>query len=470
MTSSAADWDTLARLVAGEVVVPGSPGYDAVRRPAMARFGDVRPAGIVRCRTPADASAAIGFAWRAGLPVAVRCGGHSVAGRSVTEGMVIDVTPMSGVEVSDGIASVGAGARLGDLYEALYEHGVTIPAGCGPAVGIAGLTLGGGIGILGRRYGLTCDRLLGAEVALADGRVIECDPDHDPGLFWALRGAGGGNFGVVTCLVFGTVPAPQTTVFHLVWPFAHAAALAGNWQEWAPYAPDDTDATLRLAVGTDADLAHVELIGAVLGSQADAAQRLEAFVSRAPVPPASAWSGQMTYPAAKRRLDHLDQHRQSRPGEPDRPGHLYAKSEFFRQPLDRQTLQALADGLTQPAAGAGAREVTFMPWGGGYNRVAPDATAFPHRNELFLIQHLLEADPGVPEARREPGRSWLSRSWSCAHRFGSGGAYPNFPDPELPDWGQAYYGQDYRRLRQVKAAYDPGNMFRFHQSLPPRQH
>jgi FAD/FMN-containing dehydrogenase len=455
-------------VVAGEVLVPGSPGYDAVRKPAMARFHDVRPAAIVRCRTPADASAAIGFARRAGLPAAVRCGGHSVAGRSATEGMIIDVTPMSSVGVSDRIATVGAGARLGDLYEALYEHGVTIPAGCGPAVGITGLALGGGIGILGRRYGLTCDRLLRAEVALADGRVIDCDTGHDADLFWALRGAGGGNFGVVTALVFDTVPAPQTTVFHLVWPFAHAAALAGNWQQWAPYAPEDVDATLRLAVGTDAELARVELIGAVLGSQADATQRLQAFVSRAPVPPASAWSGAMAYPAAKRRLDNLDQHRQSRPGEPDRPGHLYAKSEFFRQPLDRPTLEALARGLTQPAPGARAREVTFMPWGGGYNRVTPDATAFPHRNELFLIQHLLEADPGATAARHEPGRSWLSHSWSLTHRPGSGGVYPNFPDPDLPDWGQAYYGGNYGRLRHVKAAYDPGNVFRFHQSLPPR--
>jgi FAD/FMN-containing dehydrogenase len=468
VTSSAMDWDRLTRLLAGEVVVPGSPGYDAVRKPAMARFHDVRPAAIVRCRTSADASAAIGFARRAVLPVSIRCGGHSVAGRSVTEGMVIDVTPMSGVEVSDGIACVGAGARLGELYEALYEHGVTIPAGCGPAVGISGLALGGGIGILGRRYGLTCDRLLRAEVVLADGRVIECDPDHDPDLFWALRGAGGGNFGVVTSLVFDTVPAPQTTVFHLVWPFAHAAALAGIWQEWAPYAPEDVDATLRLAVGPDAERAGVELIGAVLESQADAAQRLDAFVSRAPVPPVSAWSGEMNYPAAKTRLDNLDQHRQSRPREPDRPGHLYTKSEFFRRPLDRPTLEALARGLTQPAATARSREVTFMPWGGGYNRVAPDATAFPHRHELFLIQHLLEADPGTAAAHHDPGRSWLSQSWSLAHRFGSGGVYPNFPDPELPDWGQAYYGENYCRLRHVKAAYDPGNLFRYHQSLPPR--
>ena len=395
------DWDTLTRVVAGEVVVPGLPGYDAVRKPAMARFHDVKPAAIVRCQTPADASATIGFARRAGLPVSIRCGGHSVAGRSATEGMVIDVTPMSRISVSGRIATVGAGARLGDLYEALYEHGVTIPAGCGPAVGITGLALGGGIGILGRRYGLTCDRLLGAEVALADGRVIECDPDHHADLFWALRGAGGGNFGVVTSLVFDTVPAPQTTVFHLVWPFAHAAALAGAWQEWAPYAPEDVDATLRLAVGAPADLARVELRGAVLGSEADATQRLEAFVSRAPVPPTSAWSGEMTYPAAKKRLDNLDQHRQSRAGKPDRPGHLYAKSEFFRQPLDRQTLQALAHGLTQPGGGRPgprgdlhALGRRLQPGGTRRDRVPAPRRALPHPAPAR----------GRPRRRRRPPR------------------------------------------------------------------
>ena len=467
MTSSGVDWDVLTGLVTGEVVGPGSPGYDAVRKPAMARFHDVRPTAIVRCRTPADASAAVGFARRAGLPVSIRCGGHSVAGRSCTEGILIDVTPMSGISVSGRIATVSAGARLGEVYEALYEHGVTIPAGCGPSVGVTGLTLGGGIGVLGRRYGLTCDRLLGAQVVLADGRVIDCDQERDTDLFWALRGAGGGNFGVVTSLVFDTVPAPDTTVFYLAWPFGHAAALAGTWQEWAPFAPDDVDATLRLTAGAEAEPAQVELIGAVLGSEAHAARHLDAFVSRAPVTPASAWFGQMTYPAAKRHLDHIDQHRQSRLREPDRPGHLYAKSEFFRRPLDRQTIMALADGFSPDVAGARSREVTFMPWGGAYNRVAPDATAFPHRIELFLVQHLLEADPDIPEAQHEPGRSWLSRSWALLHRSGSGGVYPNFPDPELPDWGQAYYGENYRRLQHVKAAYDPGNVFTFHQSLPP---
>src|SRR6266511_4361114 len=145
--------------IEGEVILPGSPRYETVRKPAMVRFENVRPAAIVLCKTPADVAEAIALARRSELATAIRSGGHSVAGRSSTEGIVIDVTPMRSVSVAGGVATVGAGVRLGALYDALAEHGRTVPAGCGPSVGIGGLTLGGGLGILGRKYGLTCDHL-----------------------------------------------------------------------------------------------------------------------------------------------------------------------------------------------------------------------------------------------------------------------------------------------------------------------
>src|SRR5829696_2038229 len=208
----------------------------------MVRFENIRPAAIVLAATQADVAEAIAFARHFGLEIATRSGGHSVAGRSSTKGLLIDVTPMHSVSVAGGVATVGAGNRLGALYDALEQHGVTIPAGCGSSVGIAGLTLGGGIGMLGRKYGLTSDRLLGAEVVLADGRIVRCDEDAEEELFWALRGAGGGNFGVVTSLVFRTVPAPPTTVFHLAWPLAYAARVVEAWQAWAPTGPDELDA------------------------------------------------------------------------------------------------------------------------------------------------------------------------------------------------------------------------------------
>src|SRR5215211_7550392 len=165
--------------IAGDVVLPGSRRYEAARKPQDARFHHVRPEAVVLCESPADVADALSLARRSGLPTATRSGGHCFAGRSSTQGIVIDVTPMSSVSVSAGVTTVGAGARLGDIYDALDVHGVTIAAGCGPTVGIAGLTLGGGLGILGRKHGLTSDQLVGAQVVLADGRVVDCDVHHD---------------------------------------------------------------------------------------------------------------------------------------------------------------------------------------------------------------------------------------------------------------------------------------------------
>src|SRR5262249_29112099 len=189
---TASHWSPLQAAIAGEVILPESRDYDSARKPAIGRFDHVHPAAIVRCRTPGDVAETISFGQTTALPTAIRSGGHCFAGRSSTEGIVIDVTPMNAVSVSGGIATVGAGARLGDVYDSLNGHDRTLPAGSCPSVGIAGLTLGGGLGILGRKYGLTSDQLLAAQVVLADGRVVECDDDREPELFWALRGAGSG--------------------------------------------------------------------------------------------------------------------------------------------------------------------------------------------------------------------------------------------------------------------------------------
>lgn len=471
MTHAAADWPALQGAIGGSVILPGSPDYETVRKPAMKRFADIRPQAVVRCTTAADVSAAITFARRIGLPAAIRSGGHSVAGHSSTEGLIIDVTPMSSVSVKGETATVGAGTRLGNLYDALHQHGLTIPAGCGPSVGIAGLTLGGGLGILGRKHGLTCDHLFRAEVVLADGRVIEASEHAEEELFWALRGAGGSNFGVVTSFVFGTVPAPAATVFHLVWPLAHAAAVVQAWQTWAPAAPDELDATLRLtAAGDGGRPALADVFGAVLASEAQAAELLDELVAGVGTEPALDSRRHMPYREAKRYLDGLEpdegQARQASPGQAAQQGTLFSKSEFFRQPLPPDAIAALVDNLAQGLGEGHSREVSFLPWGGAYNRIPADATAFVHRAELFLVQHLADINLGASQAESDAARDWLARSWALVHPSGTGGVYPNFPDPELQDWAHAYYGKNYGRLLHVKARYDPGNFFSFRQSLP----
>ena len=465
------DWGALQRAIDGDVVLPGSANYESVRKPVMARFEHVRPAAVVRCATPTDVVATLAVARGLRLPTAIRSGGHSVAGRSSTDGIVLDVTPMHSIAVAEEAATVGAGVRLGVLYDALAEHGLTIPAGCGPSVGIAGLTLGGGLGILGRKYGLTCDHLLRAQVVLADGRVVECDEHHDGELFWALRGAGGGHFGVVTSLVFRTLPAPATTVFHLVWRPAAAAAVVQAWQAYAPDAPDELDATLRLtAAGDRGRPPGVEVVGSVLDGEADAAELLGELVDRVGADPVAASRRHLPHRAAKRYVEGLgsveDRRERSSPERPPQPGHLYSKSEFFRRSLSGETVATLVEHLTQGLARGQSREVDFLPWGGAYNRVPAHATAFAHRSERFLVQHLVQVGAGAAPAERAAARDWLARSWTLVHPWGSGGVYPNFPDPDLQDWAHAYHGTNYDRLRRIKAAYDPDGVFRFQQSLP----
>jgi FAD/FMN-containing dehydrogenase len=382
--------------------------------------------------------------------------GHCFAGRSSTQGVVIDVTPMRSVSVSDGVATVGAGTRLGDVYDALAEHDLTIPAGCGPSVGISGLTLGGGLGILGRKYGLTSDHLLAAQIVLADGRVIECDEHHDEDLFWALRGAGGGNFGVITSLTFNTIPAPDATAFHLIWPHTRAAALIDAWQAWAPAAPDELAASLLLTASGDIDRPPVvNVFGAMLGTQAETTELLDQLVARAGADPAQVFSKHASYRETKRHLaehgpgdDGLEQTSQ---GLAPRQGHDFSKSEFFGRPLPTEATATLVKNLLEGRVAGQSRELDFTPWDGAYNRVRADATAFFHRADLFLLKHAVVVNPDAPATEKEAAHDWLVRSWALVRPWRSGRVYQNFPDPDLEDWAQAYYGANYDRLVRIKA-------------------
>ena len=452
MARSTADLGALRGAIAGEVVHPASPDYESLRKPAIARFQDVRPRAVVLCRSPEDVAETIAFARRSGLAIAIRSGGHCFAGRSTSAGIVVDVTPMSSVSVAGGVATIGAGARLGEVYDALGEHGLTIAAGCGPTVGIAGLALGGGLGILGRKHGLTSDQLVRAEVVLADGRVVECDADGYADLFWALRGAGAAGFGVVTSLDFKTLAAPTATSFHLVWRHAHAAAVVEAWQGLAPIAPDELAASmLATAPGDVEQPPAVNLFGTVLGTAADAAELLEELIARAGADPASSSIAQMSYRETKR---HLAEHGPA----DDQEGHLFSKSDFFRRPLPPDLIAALVGRLARDRVPGQSRELDFTPWGGAYNRVRDDATAFVHRSELFLLKHAVVVEP-ESRAAVDAARDWLARSWALVRPLASGGVYPNFPDPELPDPARAYYGANSDRLREIKARYDPDEVF-----------
>jgi hypothetical protein len=455
MATSETAWRDLTAALQGEVVLPDSPRYDEVRKPQIPRFHDVRPQAVVRCRTPEDVVEAVAFAHRSGIEVAVRSGGHDFAGRSSGPGMVLDLTPMQSLEVSDGLATVGPGFRLGDLYAALAQHEVTIPGGCGATVGIGGQALGGGLGLLGRSRGLTSDQLVAAEVVLADGRVVECDEQRHEDLFWALRGAGAHGLGVVTRLTLRTVAEPAATSFHLKWPHELASALVGAWQEWSPTGPDELAASLLVTVGGEAGADPVvHLFGSMIGSEIETAALLDEFASVTGAYPSSSERAHMRYGSLK---DYLADRG---PGDQeDEHGRPYMKSEFFRRPLPAGAVEALVELFVRGRRPGEARKLDFMPWGGAYNRVPANATAFPHRKELFLLEHSVVVPAGFDAAATEAARAWLSDSWELVHPSGSGGVYANFPDTDLPDEHRAYWGGNLERVRRVKEKYDPERVF-----------
>ncbi|HEU4897953.1 MAG TPA: FAD-binding oxidoreductase [Actinomycetota bacterium] len=468
------DWQSLRRGIDGEVALPGSPAYEATSPAFNARFGDLRPAAVVACASPQDAAEALGFARRHGLALATRAGGHSFAGHSSTRGVLLDLTLMRSVTVAGGLARVGGGARLGEVYQALQAHDLTIPGGTCPPVGVAGLTLGGGLGILGRMYGVTADQLVGAEVVLADGRVLACDDHHQPELFWALRGAGAGNFGVVTTLVFRPVPAPPTTTnVHLAWPHAQAAAVVGAWQGWAPEGPDELAASLKLTAGDDPDRPPaVDVYAAFHGPRAEAARLVEELAGRVGAEPTTAVLTPMTWPQTRRWWAELgdpgeEAGRSSAP-QPSEAPCLYARSEFFARPLPAEAVGALLEAFEAGRRAGESRELDFMPWGGAYNRRPPQATAFVHRDQRFQLKHAVVVAAGAPPAMKVAAHRAATRSWASVHRWGSGRVFQNFADPDLEHWAEAYYGPNYDRLVRVKARYDPSNQFQFQQSLPLR--
>jgi FAD binding domain/Berberine and berberine like len=471
MRGSAIDLQALGRVIDGDVVVSDSPEYEAEARVFNARFHEVRPQAIVRCANPHDVAEAISFVRRHGLEHAARSGGHSFAGHSSTRGVVIDVSPMHGVSVDGEVVTVGAGARLSDVYDALGEYKLAIPAGTCPPVGIAGFTLGGGLGILGRKYGVLSDRLIRAEIVLADGRVVEADEHHHEDLFWALRGAGGGNFGVVTSLELRTVPAPTVTNFHLTWAYANAAAVIDAWQRRAPNAPNELAASLKI---TDAGDPHrpqsVDVYGALAEGEADAASLMDGLIALVGSDPSSAASTEMDFAGTRQFWANLgsdDGGVDPHGGQPEQP-YLFAKSEFFGRPLPTEAIAALLETFTSERRPGQSRELDFMPWGGAYNAVPAGATAFVHRNELFQIKHAVVVDPSASTDAKEAAHRQVVRSWGSVHPLGSGRVFQNFADPELESWADAYFGDNLGRLVAVKARYDEENFFRFDQSLPTR--
>jgi FAD/FMN-containing dehydrogenase len=469
--ATASDWTALARGLAGELVLPADSAYSTASLAFNPRFDGIRPTAVAQCQNPDDVKACLAFASRFGVPVVPRSGGHSYTGTSSTTGLVIDVAPMNTVHAdsASGSATVGAGAKLIDVYSGLAASGVSIPAGSCPTVGVAGLALGGGVGVTGRMYGLTSDNLLSATVVTADGRVLTCDEKAEPDLFWACRGGGGGNFGVVTSFTFRTHAIGGITLFFLRWPWSQAENVVRAWQLWASGAHDELWSNCHLLASPSQSGPQVTVGGTFLGDTSEAEGMLELLYAAVGSSPSSHTVEATTYAHAmgveagcaslSTAQCHLPWQRDG--GRLARETEL-AKSDFFTKPLSNAAISVIVNAVEQRRGlgGGGDGGIAFDAFGGALNRPAPDATAFVHRDALFLAQYTTTWATGTASAITATHTSWLRGFYAALHPYASGQAYQNYLDADLSGWADAYYGANYARLSRVKAQYDPTSLFR----------
>jgi FAD/FMN-containing dehydrogenase len=475
--ATAADWRALAASLDGTLYRPTSKGYPVATELFDPRFDGSHPQAVARCSSASDVQRSIAFAREHDVPITPRCGGHSYGGYSTGPGIVIDVSGMPPVKPSGRSVRVGAGARLVDLYAAVGPSNVAVPGGTCPTVGIAGLTLGGGQGVIGRKYGLTCDALMELDVVTADGALHRCSADEDVDLFWASRGGGGGNFGVATAFTFRAAPIGQVVPFTLGWPWAAAADVVAAWQRWGPVAPDELWSNCHLIYRAGGPTVSVNgvFVGTVSGLSTHIAA-LTGAVGSAPsnsvVTPASYLDAMMIEAGCAGNTQaqcHLPS--QNPAGTLTRESSL-ATSDFYDENVPSAGVQAMLDAVEargdDAALRLGGGGILLDAFGGAINRVPAGATAFVHRSSLFLAQSFVTLPTGASPSVLAKNRSWLQIFWSSMRPWASGRAYQNYIDPNLKDWQRAYYGTNLDRLVRVKNAYDPDDVFQFAQSIPTR--
>ena len=445
--------------IRGQVIKKGAPGFKAAAHVYNSRFDNVLPSFVARPLDAADVRTAVKWGVAHGVPLRARSGGHSYAGYStLSGGIVLDLRNLRGISVNVGArtATIGAGAQLIDVYSALAARGVTIPAGSCPSVGIAGHALGGGMGLAGRQFGLTADNLLSARIVTADGRLITASAQEHPDLYWALRGGGGGNFGVVTSFTFRVHRIPHTVAwFILRWPASRGADALAAWQAWAPHARSELTSIFHLNGGG----APAQVTGQYFGRAGDLAHLLNPITS---VPGAVVHTGDLDFLSAQlmwagcSNISFTACHTTgTRPGGMLPRESFQAKSDYVSKPLPAAALGALVQAALDRGDTPGSGAILFDSYGGAIKQVRPAATAFVHRKVLFCIQYLTY----------NGGGSWLDSTYAKLRPYVTGGAYFNYTDPNLAHWQSAYYGSNYQRLLAIRRQVDPHHYFNFPQAL-----
>ena len=457
----AASIDSLRERVRGQIIEPGAPDYDEARKVYNAMH-DRKPQAVVRCADAADVIATVQTAHEQGLDLAVRGGGHSVPGLGTTDdGLVIDLSQMRSVQVdpANALARAGGGAVWGDFDHATNAFGLSTTGGIISTTGVGGLTLGGGIGYLARKYGLSCDNLVAADVVTADGSLLRASEDEHDDLFWALRG-GGGNFGVVTSLEFRLHPVGEIYGGPIFFELDTAGDVLRFYRDYIAQAPEELGAFFAFQIAPPLPFIpedrHGDTLCAVVtcwsGPHGDAEGVIKPLRDAGPV--VAEHVGPMPYPALNSAFDALLP-----------PGlQHYWKADFVKELTDDAIRAHVEHGPQVPCVES---TMHVYPIDGAVQRVRPDETAFAYRDVSFAcVIAGMWPDPADNAANTE----WVRNYWSAIHPYsGTDGGYVNFMGTDDQGRIEANYGRNYERLARIKATYDPDNVFHLNQNIEPRR-
>jgi FAD/FMN-containing dehydrogenase len=445
----------------GRLIARGDSDYDAQRQLHNAMI-DKRPLLIARCADVADVVSAVGFARTHNLPVAVRGGGHNGPGLgSVDDGLVIDMSAMKGVRVdaANGTVRVEAGCTSGDVDHATHAYGLAVPFGIVSTTGVAGLTLGGGIGYLSRKCGLTIDNLLEADVVLADGSIVTASAWRNADLYWGLRG-GGGNFGIVTSFLFRAHPVKQVFAGPIFWDMDHAGAVMRAYRDFLPGAPEELGIFVGLKKVLPVEPFPAEhhgkpacaIVACYNGPADKGAAVMDGLLKTLPEPLFN-WMGEMPFPALQTMFD------------PFLPKGMqwYWRGHFVNDLGDEAIEAHIAQARQSPSA---LSMMHLYPIDGAVHRVGKNETAWNTRGATWSMV-IVGVDPDPQGAAGITG--WTKAYWQALRPHSQGGGYVNFMmDDEGEARLKATYGDNYDRLVALKGKYDPTNFFRVNQNIRPQ--
>lgn len=449
--------NSFKKQITGEIILPQDSNYQEARTIYNAMI-DKRPAVIVKCKNVEDVITAVNYARENKLEVSIKSGGHSGPGLAlVDDGLVIDLSLMKGIKVDpkNKTVRVEAGCNWGDVDKATHEFGLATVSGIISTTGVGGLTLAGGHGYLTRKYGLTIDNLIGAEVVLADGKFVHANKEENPDMFWALRG-GGGNFGVVTSFEYRLHPVKNVVAGPMFWPIEQLKASLKWYRDWLPKMPDDVYAFFLVAEVPAGDPfpkeIHGEKVCGLLWCYTGEKDQFENIIqpARDVAKPLFEFTGEMPYTALQTMFDALYP-----------PGHQwYWKGDFVGEITDG----AIEEHLRFSIVPTSQSTIHLYPVDGAAHNVGKDETAWNKRDARWSMV-IVGVDPDPKNA--EKIKTWARDYWEALHPHTLGASYINFMMEEGQDRIEASYGDNYKRLQNIKAKYDPDNFFHVNQNIKP---